>query len=171
MFVNFLRKNVYAAGVLALFRIYLGWEFLKAGWEKLAGPEPFDARGFLVGAAKKAVGEHPAVPGWWADFLNGFAIPNAGFFNFLIPWGELLVGIAMIAGIFTTFAALMGIIMNFAFLFSGSTSTNTQMVLLAIFVLVAGANAGKFGLDYYVLPYLKKYTGKTFARELETKAH
>ncbi len=170
MFVRFLRKNVYAAAVLTIFRVYLGWQFLHAGWEKLTGAEKFDASGFLKGAAAKATGAHPAVQGWWAGFLNHFAIPNAGFFSFMVQWGEILVGAAMILGLLTTFAALMGATMNFAFLFSGSTSTNVQMIFLAIFVLVAGANAGKFGLDYYVLPYLRGLANKTADEGEKVKA-
>jgi thiosulfate dehydrogenase [quinone] large subunit len=38
-----------------------------------------------------------------------------------VAFGELLVGIALIVGIFTHFSALMGVIMNLAFLFAGST--------------------------------------------------
>ncbi|MNP75021.1 hypothetical protein D3C76_1719920 [compost metagenome] len=50
----------------------------------------------------------------------------------------------------------MGLVMNAAFLFSGTVSTNAQMLLLEVLVIVAAANAGKIGLDYYVLPYLRK---------------
>jgi len=30
------------------------------------------------------------------------------------------------------------------------------MVLLTVFILVAGANAGRYGLDRWVLPYLRQ---------------
>nr|WP_270618862.1 DoxX family membrane protein [Paenibacillus macerans] len=82
------------------------------------------------------------------------------FFNVLVPYGEFLVGLGLILGTFTTFAALMGLVMNAAFLFSGTVSTNAQMLLLEVLVVVAAANAGKIGLDYYVLPYLRKLFGK-----------
>ncbi len=120
----------------------------------------FDASGFLQGAIGKASCDHPAVQAWWAGFLKGFALPNVGLFNILVPWGELLVGIALILGTFTTFAALMGATMNFAFLFSGTVSTNAQMVLLTVFIIVAGANAGKYGLDRYILPFIHKKINK-----------
>ncbi|MDP5275593.1 DoxX family protein [Chengkuizengella axinellae] len=166
MFVKFLRENIYASFVLLLLRLYLGWEWMTAGWGKIT--EDFDAANFLKGAVGKASGDHPAVQTWWANFLEGFAIPNVGMFNFLVAWGEFLVGIALLLGIFTTFAALMGIIMNFAFLLSGTTSTNPQMVILTIFILVAGANAGKIGLDYYVLPYVKNLFFKKRNRTVNT---
>jgi thiosulfate dehydrogenase [quinone] large subunit len=49
----------------------------------------------------------------------------------------------------------MGLVMNAAFLFSGTVSTNAQMLLLEVLIVAAAANAGKIGLDYYVLPYLR----------------
>ncbi len=165
--VNWLRNNNIASALLLVVRVYLGYSWITGGWGKITGGG-FDASGFLKGAVANSTGDHPAVQGWWASFLEGFAIPNVGLFNFLVPWGEFLVGLALILGIFTTFAALMGITMNFAFLFSGTTSTNPQMALLAIFILVAGANAGKYGLDYYVLPYIRKVLNRDGKKEVYT---
>jgi Predicted membrane protein len=155
MLKTFYREHIAASLVLTLVRIYLGWEWLNAGWHKVFGPEPFNAAGFLKGAVQKATGDHPAVQGWWADFLTHVAIPNAKLFSFLVAWGELLVGLGLILGCFTTFAALMGIVMNFAFLLSGTTSTNPQMLILALLLIAAGANARRIGLDRWVLPYLR----------------
>lgn len=152
---RWLRENTAAAALLTIIRIYLGWTWLNGGIGKLTGG--FDCAGFLTGAIKKAGGEHPIVQGWWASFLENFALPYAKIFNILVPVGELLVGIALLLGLLTTFAALMGIVMNFAFLFSGTISTNPNMILLTVFILVAGANAGKFGLDHYALPYVRAF--------------
>ncbi|WP_058306603.1 DoxX family protein [Gracilibacillus massiliensis] len=153
MFVNLLRNNKVVAGLLTFIRVYIGYQWLVGGWGKITGG--FDAEGFIQGAIGKATGDHPAVQGWWASFLETVALPGADIFTFVVMWGEFLVGIALILGVFTNFAALMGIIMNFAFLFSGTVSTNGQMILLTLFLLVAGYNAGRFGLDRYVVPFLK----------------
>ncbi|GBF11738.1 MAG: DoxX family protein [Tepidibacillus sp.] len=158
--IKFLKENVYASYVLTLVRLYLGYEWIQAGWHKLTGAEPFNAQGFLMGAVKKATGDHPVVQSWWANFLDAFAIPNVGLFNFLVPYGEFLVGLGLILGALTTAAAFFGILMNYAFMFSGSTSTNVQMSLLTIFILVAGFNAGKIGLDRWIIPYIKKAVKK-----------
>ncbi|MGP4041476.1 DoxX family protein [Gracilibacillus sp. D59] len=155
MFVNLLRNNKVVAGLLTFIRMYLGYNWMTGGWGKITGGE-FDASEFLHGAVANATGEHPAVQGWWAAFLETVAIPGADIFTFLVMWGEFLVGIALILGLFTNFAALMGIMMNFAFLFSGTVSTNAQMILLTLFLLVAGYNAGRFGLDRYVIPFIKE---------------
>lgn len=151
---NFLRDNKIAAAVLTVLRVYIGYQWLVGGWAKITGGG-FDATGFIQGAIANAQGENPTVQGWWAAFLETVALPGADIFTFLVMWGELLVGIALILGVFTNFAALMGILMNFAFLFSGTISTNGQMILLTLFLLVAGYNAGRFGLDRYVIPFLR----------------
>lgn len=153
MIVKWLRENTIASALLTVIRLYLGYSWITAGWHKVA--DGFDASGFIQGAIAKASGDHPAVQTWWASFLESVALPNAKIFSFLVAWGEVLVGIALILGLFTTFAALMGATMNFAFLFSGTVSTNAQLVLLTVFILVAGANAGKIGLDRYALPYMR----------------
>ncbi|MFD2045303.1 DoxX family protein [Ornithinibacillus salinisoli] len=155
--MKFIRSNKIFAGVLAIIRIYIGYSWFTSGLGKITGGG-FDASGFLHGAVASAGGDHPAVQVWWAAFLEAVAIPNAGLFSFLVMWGEVLVGAALILGIFTNFAALMGITMNFAFLFSGTVSTNAQMVLLTIFLIVAGYNAGRYGLDRWVIPFLKNHT-------------
>jgi len=164
MFNNFLRTNRYAAGALLFLRLYLGYSWFTHGLEKLMKAEPFNAGGFLTGAVAKATGENPAVQGWWADFLTAVAIPNVELFSTLVVWGEILAGLGLMLGCFTTVATLGAMAMNFAFLFSGTVSTNAQMVLLEIFIVVAGANAGRYGLDRWVLPYLKAAAGRFFHR-------
>lgn len=153
MFTHFIKTNKVAMWFLTFIRIYLGYQWMTAGWHKITGG--FDAGGFLNGAIAKSAGEHPAVQGWWAAFLENVALPGVDIFNILVPYGEFLVGLGLILGTFTTFAALMGIVMNAAFLFSGTVSTNAEMLLLQILILVAAANAGRIGLDRYVLPYLR----------------
>ncbi|WP_138493344.1 DoxX family protein [Paenibacillus pinistramenti] len=153
MFNNWLRTNKVAMWLLTIVRIYLGYQWMTHGIEKLT--KGFDAGGFLQGAIAKSTGENPAVQAWWASFLQHAALPGVKFFNVLIPAGEFLVGLGLILGTFTTFAALMAVVMNTAFLFSGTVSTNAQMLLLEIFLVVAAANAGKIGLDRWVMPFLR----------------
>lgn len=47
----------------------------------------------------------------------------------------------------------MGIIMNLAYLFAGPTSTNPQILVVGLtIVLVGGVAVGFYGLDYFVRP-------------------
>ncbi|MGZ9819470.1 DoxX family protein [Peribacillus simplex] len=166
MFINLLKLNKNISILLAVLRVYLGYTWVMAGWGKLTGGQ-FDASGFLQGALANSTGEHPAVQGWWVVFLENVAIPNVEIFNTLVPWGEFLVGIGLLVGCFTKTAVFFGLIMNFSYLFSGTTSTNPQLVLLSMFILVSAMNAGRYGVDGMIIPTLKE---KLFTnRKIEVK--
>jgi thiosulfate dehydrogenase [quinone] large subunit len=162
MFNKFLRENKIAAGILTVLRLYLGYGFLMAGWEKLTGPKPFDATGFLMGVThnpvlspEKAV-EYPT----YLAFLKEFALPNAHLFNTIVPLGEFLVGLGLILGCLTTAAAFFGLVMNFSYVMAGVVSSNPLDILLGVIILAAGYNAGRIGLDRWVIPFIRKYTAK-----------
>ncbi|WP_200760814.1 DoxX family protein [Effusibacillus dendaii] len=162
MMVRWLREAVAASWLLLIGRLWLGYEWLTAGVEKVSDPTwtgnqaGVALTNFLKGALSKGTGAHPEVQGWFMDFLNGAVIPNTKVFTYLVPWGEVLVGIALLTGCLTTFAALAGAFMNTMFLLAGTSSTNPQMLIMAIIIMVAGLNAGKIGLDRYVIPWLRK---------------
>lgn len=156
--VQWLRENKYAAMILLFVRLYLGYEWLTAGWHKLTGG--FDAGGFLKNAvakpiADKATGEliYPT----FTAFVNNFALPNVKIINILIPLGEFLVGLGLILGGLTAAAAFFGLLMNFMFMFAGTVSTNPWLILIGGIVFIAGTNAGKYGLDFYLMPLLRKW--------------
>lgn len=154
MVMDFIRNNKVVAGVLAFLRVYIGYQWFTSGFGKITGGQ-FDASGFIQGAIANSAGEGATVQAWWGGFLEAVALPNAGLFSYMVMWGEFLIGAALILGIFTNFAALMGVTMNFAFLFSGTVSTNAQMVVITLFLIVAGYNAGRYGLDRWVMPFLR----------------
>jgi thiosulfate dehydrogenase (quinone) large subunit len=160
MLVKFLRENTISAALFAALRIFLGYQWMTAGFHKITGG--FDASGFLKGAIANPVkGPDGIVYGGWVSFLESFAIPNADLFNVLVPWGEFLVGLGLILGCLTTAAAFFGVVMNFAFMLSGTISHNPTDIIMGVLIMVAGYNAGKFGLDRYVVPFFSKSIGKS----------
>jgi thiosulfate dehydrogenase [quinone] large subunit len=156
-------------------RLYVGYEWLTAGLEKLTGYSfTFDStfgthtgsswifgshvgaaiEGFAKGGLTQASGAHPAVQSWYAWFLQNIVIPNAGFFAYLVTFGEVLVGVALILGLLTGIAAFFGLFMNMNYLLAGTVSTNPILGVLAILLVLAWRIAGYWGLDRYVLPLL-----------------
>jgi len=170
MFNSFLRENKIAAGLLAVLRVYLGYAWMTAGWGKITGG--FDASGFLKGVtANPVMGPDGAVVyGTYVSFLKGVALPNVGLFNVLVPWGEFLVGLGLILGCLTTAAMFFGVLMNFAFLLAGTVSHNPTDILMGVIILAAGFNAGRYGLDYYVVPFIRKAIFKKDGNILSQKA-
>lgn len=159
-FARFLFSDTRAAWLWLVVRIYLGYEWLSAGWGKITDPAWTGTQagsaltGFVNGAIGEASGAHPAVQGWYADFLRAWVLPNASFFAHLVAYGESIVGIALIAGALTGIAAAFGIVMNANYLLAGAVSTNPILAFLAIFIVLAWRNAGWIGLDRWLLPLL-----------------
>jgi thiosulfate dehydrogenase (quinone) large subunit len=157
----FADKRVTGILWLAL-RFLLAYEWITAGMEKLGSAAwngaqvPTGIHGFLAGAIAKATGAHPAVFGWYADFLKNVALPNETIFSYMVAYGELLVGLALLVGLFTKWAAFWGGIMNLAFFLAGSTSSNGYMLMMEAAMVFGGLGVGFYGLDTFVLPYLKK---------------
>ncbi|UOF88653.1 DoxX family membrane protein [Fodinisporobacter ferrooxydans] len=164
MFTNWLRTNKNAAIVLTILRVYLGWQWLTAGFEKLTGAKPFDASGFLTNSIKHPVlgPAKDVVYPIFHWFIQNFVMPNMKVFNFLIPWGEFLVGLGLVLGVVTTTAVFFGMLMNFMYLLAGTVSTNPWDILIGMFIIVAGYNAGRFGGDYWVIPYLRNLKHERF---------
>ena len=151
-------SNTKSSWIWLIVRLYVGYVWLMAGWEKVVS-DMWTGSGtgsiilkFTAGALKKTAGEHPDVPGWYAWFLQTFVIPYPQFWSYLVAYGELLVGIALILGAFTSIAAFFGVFMNFNYLFSGTVSTNPQLVILGVLLILAWRVAGHLGLDYYLIP-------------------
>ena len=161
MFNQFLRNNKIASYILTVIRLYLGYEFMLAGFEKISGGK-FDATGFLTGAVMHPVigPDKAVVYPTYVSFLKHFVLPNAHLFNVLVPYGEFLVGLGLILGCLTTAAAFFGLVMNFSYVFAGTVSTNPLDILLGVIILTAGFNAGRIGLDNWVIPFVRKFAGK-----------
>jgi len=152
--------NLRWAWIWMILRVYLGYEWVMAGWGKLGNPawtgENAGAAitGFVNGALQKTGGAHPDVQGWYAVFLESVVLPNAAAWGYLITFGELLVGIALILGLFTGIAAFFGSTMNISYLLAGAVSTNPILFAIATWLVLAWKTAGWWGLDRWVLPAL-----------------
>ena len=142
-----------------ILRLYLGYEWLSAGWEKLTGgwmgaTAGTALTGFVKGALTKATGAHPDVQGFYAAFLQSVVLPNAAAWSYVVAWGEFLVGVGLVLGLFTGIAAFFGGFMNANYLLAGTVSTNPILFIIEIFIILAWKTAGWWGLDRWVLPAL-----------------
>jgi thiosulfate dehydrogenase [quinone] large subunit len=157
---RFLFADTRLSWIWLVLRVYLGWQWLHAGYEKVVSPVWVGAKagtalqGFLMGALNKSTGAHPDVSGWYASLIHGVVLPNAVLFSYLVAFGELCVGLALIFGLFTGIAAFFGGFMNMNYLFAGTISTNPLMFLIELFLILAWRVAGWYGLDKFLLPLL-----------------
>ncbi len=159
---RFLFQSTAASWLWLVVRIYVGYDFLEAGWHKFTDPAWMNGSGQgILGFWTRAVAipDAPARPlitfDWYRSFLQYLIDTNsAGWFSYVIVFGELAVGIGLILGAFVGVAAAGGLLMNMAFMLAGTTSTNPVLAILGVLLILAWKNAGYIGLDRYLLPLL-----------------
>jgi thiosulfate dehydrogenase [quinone] large subunit len=156
-------KPIHKLGV-AVLRIGVGIIFLWAGLEKFlgSGPQGWSAAGFLSHATDGTLG-WPFVTGtpaegtifnpthaFWVSLSQNAAVMQ--LVNFLVVAGEIGIGIALILGLFTRFAASMGVLMMLLFFVAAwefeTGIVNQHLTYAIVLAAIAGLGAGKYyGLD------------------------
>ena len=161
-FTRFLFSNSNAGLFWLPIRLFVGFSWLEAGWHKFTGTGWIDGGAALAGYWKAAVAIPDPTQGrpaityeWYRSFLQVLLDNGAEkWFAWVITFGEMAVGLGLIFGVLTGFAAFFGAFMNMSFLLAGSASTNPIMFTLAIGIMLAWKVAGYYGLDRFILPML-----------------
>jgi len=184
---RFLFADTRIAWLWLIVRLYVGYEWISAGWAKMTGYSIFGEaqkggawifsghdgsaiKGFVAGALAQASGPHPAVQGWYAWFLQNLVLPNAAVFAYMVTFGEVLIGLGLIFGVLTGIAAFFGVVMNLNFLLAGAVSVNPILGTLALLLVLAWRIAGYYGVDRYLLPLLgTPWTGTLAHRKTPEK--
>ncbi|WP_010174692.1 DoxX family protein [Bacillus coahuilensis] len=146
---SFLKNSLLVAWAFVIVRVYLSYMWLSNAENKLV----YD---FNIGPMLEGQVNSGQLPGFWAGFMKIFVLPFTDIFEALVTVGELCVGIALLAGIFLRFSALMGAIMNFSFLMTFQAGLDLQMMILQVILIVFATQAGRIGLDRYVQPGLRQ---------------
>lgn len=169
-FSHFFTANTASAPFWLIVRLYLGYDFLMAGWDKMANPVWFGSgagaalQGFVNGAVAKtacaqgvaAAACHPDVQMWYASFLQSAVLPNLVVWSNAVVIGEIMIGLGLIVGLLTGAAAFFAFFMSLNFLLAGTVSTNPIIIVLAVSIFAARHVAGYWGLDRYAMPFLQR---------------
>lgn len=171
--------NAHLALLWLPLRFYIGREWLSAGEHKIKNDAWTDGGAAVEGFWTRAAtpneeGATLAVYDWYADFLtymtdNGWA----SFFGPVIAYGELLVGLGLIAGGLVGIAAFFGTLLNVSFMLAGTVSSNPVMFGITVFIVLGWKVAGWWGLDRYILPALGTpwYRGDMLGGQHHTLEH
>jgi thiosulfate dehydrogenase (quinone) large subunit len=161
-FTHFFTADTRSAPLWFIVRLYLGWQWLSAGWDKVLNPMWFGSsagaalNGFVQGALGKTTGAHPDVQMWYASFLQSAVSSHVVLWSNFVAIGEVLVGLGLIVGLFTGAAAFFGFFMNLNYLLSGTVSMNPIWLVLAVGLMLSSRVSGYWGLDRYVQPFLRR---------------
>jgi thiosulfate dehydrogenase [quinone] large subunit len=176
---DWLYRSNEASVLWLVVRVWLGYQWLNAGYQKIwgsehaafwfgggAGVKGFATAGVLGSTAGKGSG---ASYGWWAAFLHNFVVPNASWIAKLVSLGELLIGVALILGFLTGFAAGAGLLLNLTYMFTGSAGVNPMFAILSVLLILAWRNAGWFGFDRFVVGRRADLTGNALGRHVHRR--
>jgi NADH dehydrogenase, FAD-containing subunit len=92
------------------------------------------------------------------SFVNKFILPHNNvqmFMQISIVIAEILIGLALIGGLFTTPASALSLILQVMFVCTTGLFLGTFWMIFAGIAVLIGAGR-TFGLDYYVMPFLKR---------------
>ncbi|MBU3190424.1 FAD-dependent oxidoreductase [Clostridium bowmanii] len=169
---------------LLVLRMFVGYKWLTEGLAKLPKIIADPSKIFLIPApvVDGATAATAVADGAKAVVENWVALPVPGFIEKIVKWSmdaffysgdggytvlatifqtgmviaEILVGLMLIVGLFSALASLMSIAMGIMIWTSGMAPAEMLWYIAAGIALIGGSGS-TFGMDYYVLPILKKY--------------
>ncbi len=128
-------------------RLFCGWIFLNTGVHELSG-------GWLHNDELSQILQTWIKDGktysFYVPFLRDVVLPRAHLFACAISIAELLVGAALLAGLFTRLAALVGLVLVGNFLFGrgdGLTANGTAPLAVMMLTMMLTAPGRTLGLD------------------------
>jgi len=140
------KSKALRAWPIVLLRVYTGVFFLYYGFGKLTRDNFADGlAGFVNGNLENSYS-------FFRPFLESVVLPNKAVFGFLVSFGEFAVGIALILGLATRYAAAAGALMVASFWFAKGqgflAAQNHDSIWLMVFIVLGGLHAGRvMGLD------------------------
>lgn len=162
-------------------RMFLGVKWFLEGWHKLPAilKDPNDI--FLIPQKVLDISEATETLEGTAE-IWGQALPVPEFITSMVEWSmdlvfytadggfttmatvfqtgmvfaEMAVGLALIGGLFTAISSIVSVIMGVMIWSSGLAPYEMLWYMFAAIAMIGGSGS-TFGLDYYVLPFLKKY--------------
>lgn len=135
---------------LAGLRVSLGGLFLVACTGKLAAGDAWPDRM----AAFLEMHREKAFDFYW-PFIEQVVLPNKALFGYAVAYGELAIGLGLVAGAATRLASFFGIAMVLNFLWvKGATfwlpTNHDALFILILATLMFGAAGRVLGVDYWL---------------------
>ena len=154
---HFMSCAMQAAPLYVGIRIFLFLEWFGAFSHKWADPAWHDGTA-LQGFWTKAVtpgptGSAPTTFVQYRAFIQWLIDSGAAsWMTYVIMAGEFAIGLGLLVGCLTGWAAFFGFLLNMSFLLAGTTSTNPLLVMLELLCMFGYSVAGFWGLDRWLIP-------------------
>ncbi|KNZ43335.1 FAD-dependent oxidoreductase [Acetobacterium bakii] len=111
---------------------------------------------FLIETTDIAIKFQVGIMDWFSNTVILSSNSSEVFFQSVIVYSEIIIGILLVLGLFTTISSLYSLLLQVMFVTTTGLYLSTWwMVFAAIAVIIGGGRV--FGLDYYVMPWLKNH--------------
>ncbi|MCA1065705.1 hypothetical protein QTG56_00325 [Rossellomorea sp. AcN35-11] len=139
------------SSLIVLMRILFGVGWLLAGVTKITGKSWFTEPGlFLRGYLEESL-QSPTVPTFYKVFLEHFALEYVMVLNYMIPIVQMIIGLFLLAGLFTIPSILICLFMHINFILSGNMNLMSLVLYTSAFSLIIfRSEIYHFSLDQYV---------------------
>lgn len=164
---RWLQRSKLSALVWTAMRIWLGVMWIQAGVAKIWGAE---SAGFMHNGGSGVAGfatHGVAAYSWWASFLHGFVVPNAGWIGVVVAISELAIGIGLAIGFLTPLAAAGSLVLLFTYVMSGTASVSAFYALFAIVIIAMWRTSGWIGVDGLISGYRQRHADVSTAAPVQ----
>jgi thiosulfate dehydrogenase (quinone) large subunit len=134
--------------LIVLMRVLFGMGWLLAGVTKITEKLWFKEPGLFLREYLKDSLQQSNVPPFYKIFIEDIALEHVMIFNYVIPIVQIIVGIFLIAGLFTIPSILVCLFMHINFILSGNMNLISLILYTNAFSLIIfRTNIYHFSLD------------------------
>ena len=144
--LRFIKRELSKEGAYLLpLRLFIGMGWLRASAEKIVDPDWLGGTVLAAFLEEKLVGDHVVFP-FYRALITDLFLPNASALSWIMMIGQLLVGAAILLGLFTNAAILGGLFMNLNFILAGAPNPSAFYFVIQVALFIGGTGA-IIGLD------------------------
>lgn len=135
-----------------IIRVYSGYLIYMQGYEKLTG-------GFSLQGLTQVIAQNQDSPMWYKWFFENIIAPYTALWEWMIPLGEILIGLALILGFLEYYAALFGIFIMVNYILADMIFTYPLQLVAFIFIILNIRSLRKLSAATIVKKFMKKEAG------------
>ena len=128
--------------VVLLIRLGSGIVILKQGFEKLTG-------GFAVDGLVPVIQSNQDSPGWYKLFFSHVVAHQLELFHWVIPLGEIAIGLGLILGILSYSASFFGVFVMLNYLLADMIFTYPLQLFFFIILLMNKETLQTLSLSHF----------------------
>ena len=143
-------------GLLVVVRVGSGAWILQQGYEKLTG-------GFAVTGLIPVVAQSHDVPDWYKWFFAQIVAPNQAIFQWLIPLGEMAIGLGLLFGVLSKAASFFGVTLMLNYILADMIYTYPVQLFGFVVLLMAPQVGRILAMEPLLVGWWQRRTHGTYS--------